>query len=262
MTHRVFLHQDPTFLTRHFQAAQSKLDPQKGANPAWAKAMLAHVEADAKALARQVLSWHESPQSTPTTVSVSDVELDQYVGLHLDRWIETAAHHASLYAGVGYAPHPTVQTPRYVPLALAQSLSEAKSLSGDISGAVGEGLFVSLIRKAYGHGPDDFVHLRPTSVKRFPDFAVIRPTASFWSLIHGGALAPAPWAMYVPIETKTISKAERPSQLSGSIRDALVQLLSFWMSVGWHTQAGPSGLFLAIRNRRRQSYDLVLVHGQ
>ena len=255
MTHRLFVYHEPTLLSGIPPATA----PADYAD--WARQTTDNAGATALALSQKIYPNVLGGKGAPShTFSLPTTLLDQYVETHTDVWVETAEHHAGIYASA----NPTgLVHPSVVPPDLTGDLSREKKLSGDIGGVIGEGLFVAALERAYGLSPNDYVHLKPRYRKRFPDFAVIHPGATLGPLLTGATGAYGPPDL-IPAEVKTVSRVKRAGGMKGQIAKALVQLLSFWELVRSAASIGPSMLFLAVLNPDPpvQSYDLVVIHGK
>lgn len=185
--------------------------------------------------------------------------LDVYVGMYVDRWVVTAGRHSGLYARTPEIARPAVNPPTLPPPTLARYLSDRKGLSGDISGAIGEALFVATLRDVFHLADGDFAHLRPKDLKQFPDFTIITPSAAFQTALLNPHYPGTP--ILLPAEVKTVSKVEKPSDITPRIKDALVQLVSYWDIIGGGAVGGVSVVFVALLNLDQASYDLAMIYG-
>lgn len=229
-------------------------------NQKWTAETLKNAKGYALSLSRTVYDATLGGQGTPlATVSLAPADLDFYVSTHTDVWVETAEHHASLYASSGV---PQLVHPNAVPPSLIGDLSSKKKLSGDVGGVIAEGLLVAALRHAFACSDEDYVHLSSRHRKRFPDFAIVHPGPVLGAHLYGAAVHGPP--DLVPAEVKMAARVDRRGGIGGQIAKGLVQLVSFWQLVRAATPPGPSILFLAVRNPKPpvRSYDLALIHGQ
>lgn len=263
MNHRLYLFQESTLFSAHFR-------PGMNATAGWARNAERAVDHASRVLAEVIFDdVFGGNRPEDASFALSSKRLDYYVDLYLDRWIETTALHASLYARTGRQAQPTIQSTAYVPPGMPGTISELKGLSGDISGAVGEGLFVATMREYFKLGQSDFVHIKPKQRKRFPDFAILNPSTRLWAAMQQAtgnsgtsSSVNTPPSGFIPAEVKTVSTVDSATDIKSKLRYAIVQVLSFWLSIRGATSIGPSILFVAMRNTNLGTYDLALIHGQ
>lgn len=188
-------------------------------------------------------------------VRIPEFVLNDYVERFADVLLETPGRHAKLYASDNWDP---IDTPSSVPSAIENRLSEEKSLSGDMGGVIGEGLFVSMLIQHFQMEENDFAHLDPGNERRFPDFGLIRLSQDLKQCIEAPSSGQLSYVF--PVEVKSKASFTQPSNLTGQLNSAFAQLISFWEQMG--SMGGgqhPGMIFYALRNPDAQTYDLVII---
>lgn len=188
-------------------------------------------------------------------VSIPECVLNDYVEHFADVLLENPGRHAKLYASDNWDP---IDSPNSVPSAIENRLSEEKSLSGDMGGVIGEGLFVSVLTRHFQIEKKFLAHLAPGNERRFPDFGVISLSSDLQQCIDAPSSGQLSYVL--PVEVKSKATFTQPSHLTSQLNNAFAQLLSFWQQMGAiGGKKHPGMIFCALRNPENQSYDLVIV---
>ena len=171
-----------------------------------------------------------------------------------EKWVENMGQHLFLYSAGG-TPN---LSPGSVPSAVG-NWRHVKSLSGDVSGAIGETLFALLMRRLYGLRSRSFAHLRAQKSMSFPDFEIIYPSPSLQAAMK--AVVGRSPRNHFPAEVKGISLPDEKTIAQRSYK-ALSQINSYWTERGLANgtlKRPPDGLIaLVVRNVAIQRYDIVL----
>jgi hypothetical protein len=205
-------------------------------------------------LATAVLNDFESDNPS-ITLTISPKELDDRAQFHADKWVEETALHMQQYAD---APRPMLTQPTgNVPQQDQRLIINYKSISGDVSGVIGEALFSLLLVKHFQLDGSDFAHLRADKTSGFyPDFGIYQLSNSLQQQLNwdGNSII----GLSVPAEVKTISKLEK-SQLKPKLRKATEQIRNYWLR---QNGTGASIVCVAARNTQIKSYDVTIIWGR
>jgi len=94
----------------------------------------------------------------PFRYQISRWELDAYSYLLVEKWMEEAGLHYAYYVSHFAPPHLQMFIP---PRVLVEYILTNKRFSGDVSGIIGEALYLAYIEKVLGLDTNDTLHLRP-----------------------------------------------------------------------------------------------------
>jgi len=94
----------------------------------------------------------------PFRYQISRWELDAYSFLLAEKWIEEAGLHYAYYVSHIAPPHLQMFIPPRVPV---EYVLTNKRFSGDVSGIIGEALYLAYIEKVLGLEINNTLHLRP-----------------------------------------------------------------------------------------------------
>ena len=189
------------------------------------------------------------------TLTISPKELDDRAQFHADKWVEETALHMQQYSD---APRPVLTQPTgNVPQQDQRLIINYKSISGDISGVIGEALFSLLLVNHFQLIGSDFAHLRADKISGFyPDFGIYQPSNLLRQELNwdgNSIIGPS-----TPAEVKTISNFSK-SQLKPKLRKATEQIRNYWIR---HNGTGASIICVAARNTQIKSYDIVIIWGR
>ncbi|PAP76376.1 hypothetical protein [Rubrivirga marina] len=211
------------------------------------------------------------PTAASRRVAALPRDVSRFANLHVDQWISHVGPHASQYAREIDRPPGSIVLPGgALPQVVEDHKADVKAPNRGMLGVIGEALLVAAL-DVLGHGRDDFVQLKISNKKRFPDFAIVNPSGTLQSLFPASSLP----VDYLPVEVKAsgngrkVRKNGKPSKqpsVLGPLKEAAMQTLSFWKTVDALAKTnrgpGPSVIFLASRDLYRRTFNLFLITGR
>ncbi len=204
--------------------------------------------------ASEFLKDFQTGKNQEGTLVISTMELNDRAQVHCEKWVEDIGTHFSLYA--------SAKVPSLIAPGTALGFDEVmktKSLSGDVSGTIGEALFSLLLTNKFGLTNDAFAHLRADAQSGiYPDFAIYTHTSQLQARLEWDAKVKIS-SHPTPAEVKTISYPDK-SEIKGRIRKAIGQIRNYWTHLSQNVPA-PCIICVAIRNQNLKSYELGIIWG-
>lgn len=183
-------------------------------------------------------------------INIHTLSIDDRANRHVDKWVEETSLHMNNYSSnnpLKLAMRPGLRDSENM------KFLKIKSLSGDISGVIGEALFSSILTDYYNFSDTNFVHYgadRKTGI--FPDFGIYEINNKFERDFPNGAVLKLPLAA----EVKAVSDIEK-GKITPQLRKATDQISNFQAV----TDSFDSSALICVvlRNFKIKAYDVAML---
>lgn len=203
-----------------------------------------------QALSRQISALVNSASAPDASLKVTRPAVNITGQIWGEKWVEYVGSHLYLYARGGSRD---LLLPAGSPAVGAWR--QRKSMSGDVSGAIGEALFARVMERTYAVPTSAFAHLRAVKMMACPDFEFTSAPQGVIDFFDR-TLKFAPAAPF-PCEVKAVTKND-PRHLATRIFRALEQLNAYWTErddAAGAPQNAHGIVTVLVRNVGRRSYD-------